>query len=144
MRIHKNICVRSAALAVLGLALSLAFVTQTTGATQSTECLGLIAALRAETEGVSIVGKNAEKNRAGLLGKLDGATTSLNRGKLCDAISKLNDFKVKVNQLIASGSINTDPAAGTTGLDLIEGADASIACVQAAVVAGGITCSVIE
>lgn len=140
MRIHKSLFVRGITLTVLALALSIGITGPSVSATQSSECLALIAALRAETEGVAIVGKNAEKNRTGLLGKLDGAARDLERGKLCGAIAKLNDFNQKINQLVASGSINTDPTAGSTGLDLIDGANSSIACIQAAVIEGGITC----
>ena len=85
-------------------------------------------------------GKQADKNRAGLLAKLDGASGDLDRGKLCGAIGKLADFNQKVNQLIASGSINTDSTVGTTGLDLIEDSNAAIACIQALVTESGITC----
>jgi hypothetical protein len=138
MRIHKSLFVRSITLTVLAFALSVAFTGSVAG--QTSECLALIAALRAETAGVVIVGKNADKNRTGLLGKLDGAARDLERGKLCGAIGKLQDFNQKINQLIASGSINTDPAAGTTGLDLIEGANASIACIQGLVAESGTAC----
>lgn len=140
MRILKSSFVRSAAYAMLAFAISAALIPSQTSANTMLECQSLIAALRADTEGVAISGKNAEKNRAGLLGKLDGASTSLNKGKLCDAISKLSDFRDKVNQLIASGSINSDPAAGVTGQDLVDGATEAIACVQAQVTESGITC----
>ena len=63
---------------------------------------------------------------------------------MCDAIQKLTDFRDKVNQLIASGKINNDPAAGVTGQDLVNGADEAIACIQAQVTQSGITCPVIE
>jgi hypothetical protein len=84
------------------------------------------------------------KNRAGLLDKLDNASRELDRVKLCDTIGKLTDFRYKVNQLIASGSINTDPTAGTTGQDLVDGANEAIACVQSLVTQSRITCPTIE
>jgi hypothetical protein len=140
MRIQKSLFLRSFTLTVLALVLSVSVTGPAANASQSSECLALIAALRAETVSVVIVGKNAEKNRTGLLGKLDGATRDLERGKLCGAIAKLQDFNQKVNQLIASGSINTDPAVGTTGLDLIEDANAAIACIQGLVAESGTTC----
>jgi hypothetical protein len=108
------------------------------------DCQALISMLRADTQSVVIVGKNAEKNRAGLLGKLDDATTSLERGKPCDAIGKLTDFRNKVNQLIASGSINTDPAVGVTGQDLANQATDAINCINAQAAQSGITCPAIE
>lgn len=133
-----RIFVRGITLTVLAFTLSVAFTGPVAG--QTSECLALIAALRTETEGVVITGRNAEKNRTGLLGKLDGATRDLQRGKLCGAIGKLQDFNQKVNQLIASGSINNDPAVGTTGLDLVEDANGAIACIQGLVAESGATC----
>lgn len=142
MRIHKNVLLRSVAFAALGFALSIAFAVRPAGATQS--CQALIDALRAETEAVALTGRQADKNRAGLLGKLDNATDDLSKGKLCGAIQKLTDFRNKVNQLIASGSINTDPTVGVTGQDLVDGANEAIACIQAQVALSGTTCPVIE
>ena len=142
MGIHKNVFVRSVAFAALALTLTLAFVVRQASA--STECQALIAELRTATEGVAITGKNAAKDRASLLGKLDNASRELERGKPCDAIRKLTDFRNKVNQLIASGHINTDETAGTTGQDLVSGADEAIACIQALAAESGTTCPVIE
>ena len=142
MRIRKNIFVRSVALAVLALAFSPAFVVQQANASMVQDCQTLIAALRADTEAVVLTGKNADKNRAGLLGKLDAASADLAKGKLCGAISKLSDFRDKVNQLIASGSINNDPAVGVTGQDLVNDATAAIACIEGLVAQSGTTCPV--
>jgi hypothetical protein len=144
MRIYQNLFVRGIVFAAVTLALSLAFIPRTASASTISECQALIAALRSETESVIIVGKNAEKNRLGLLSKLDNASVSLDRVKLCDAIRKLTDFRVKVNQLIASGSINTDPAAGVTGQDLVDGANEAITCVQSLVAQSGVTCPTLE
>ena len=140
MRIHLNVLARSVALAALTLAFSLSFVVRQASASQ--DCQSSITELRAATEVVTITGKNAAKDRAGLLAKLDNASNSLAKGKLCDAIQKLRDFRNKVNQLIVSGSINTDPAAGVTGQDLVSGADEAIACIEAQVAASGTTCPV--
>ena len=142
MRIHKNIFVRSVALAVLALAVSPAFVVRQATASMVQDCQTLIGALRTDTEAVVITGRNADKNRAGLLGKLDAASADLAKGKLCGAIRKLDDFRVKVNQLIASGSINTDPAVGVTGQDLVNDATAAIACIEGLVAQSGTTCPV--
>ena len=144
MRILKYSFLRSGAFAVLALAISTAFVAPLASASTISECQALIAALRTETEGVAISGKNAEKNRTGLVGKLDNSSVALDRVKLCDSIRKLNDFRNKVNQLIASGSINNDPTAGTTGQDLVDGATEAITCVQSLVAQSGITCPVLE
>ena len=144
MRIHKRVFVRSIALAALALALAPAFVVRQASASTVQDCQALIAALRADTQTVIIVGKNAEKNRAGLLGKLDDASVAINSGKLCSAIRKLNDFRVKVNQLIASGSINTDPAVGVTGQDLVNQATEAINCVQLHAEQSGTVCPPLE
>lgn len=135
---------RSVAFAALALALLPAVIVRQASASTISECQALIAALRADTEAVVITGKNAEKNRAGLIGKLDNASTALDRVKLCDARRKLTDFRDRVNQLIASGSINADPAVGVTGQDLVNGANEAIACVDSLIAQSGITCPTLE
>ena len=142
MRIHKNLFVRSVAFAVLALAISSALMSPAASASTISECQALIASLRADTETVVITGKNADKNRAGLLGKLDAASLDLDRGKFCGSLRKLTDYRDKVNQLIASGSINQDPAAGVTGQDLIDGVNESIACVESLIAQSGVVCPV--
>ena len=99
-------------------------------ATTITEVQAMITSLKTKTTSVLITGKSAEKDRAGLVAKLDEATLKVDQGKFCDAIAKLNDFKVRVNQLIAAGKINQDPAAGTTGQELLSDADATIAALN--------------
>ena len=136
MRIHRNVLVRSIAFATL----ALAFITIQVSATAMQDCAGLIAALRADTTTVVITGKNAEKDRAGLLNKLDAASDSLARGKFCTAIQKLTDFRNKVNQLIADGQINSDPNAGVTGQNLVDDANEAIACIQGLATQNGVTC----
>lgn len=95
-------------------------------ATTVTEVQAMITALRTKTETVIITGKSGDKDRAGLLGKLDEASLKVDQAKFCDAVVKVNDFKVKVNALIAAGRINQDPALGTTGQELLNDADAII------------------
>jgi hypothetical protein len=100
-------------------------------ATTVTEVQAMIASLRTKTEGVAITGKSAEtKDRPGLLGKLNEAALKVDQGKFCDAVAKLNDFKARVNQLIVAGKINQDPALGTTGQELLNDADATIAAIN--------------
>lgn len=99
-------------------------------ATTVTEVQAMIASLRTKTEGVVLTGKSADKDRAGLVGKLNEATLKVDQGKFCDAVVKLNDFKARVNQLIAAGKINQDPAVGTTGQELLNDADATIAALN--------------
>ena len=99
-------------------------------ATTITEVQAMLTSLKAKTTSVVITGKSADRDRAGLLLKLDEASLKLDQGKFCDAIVKVNDFKVKVNALIAAGRINQDPAAGTTGQELLADADAIIAALN--------------
>src|SRR6185503_13185328 len=96
-------------------------------ATTITEVQALIASLKAKTTTVTITGKQAEKDRASLLDKLNEASLKVDQAKFCDAVTKVNDFKAKVNQLIAAGKINQDPNAGTTGQELLTDADGIIA-----------------
>ena len=143
MRIHRNVLVRSIAFALVML-LSPAFIAVQVNASLMQDCQTLITSLRTATESAVITGKNAEKDRAGLLNKLDGASTALAAGKLCTAIQKLTDFRNKVNQLIASGEINSDPTVGVTGQNLVDDANEAIACIQALATQSGITCPVLE
>jgi hypothetical protein len=100
-------------------------------ATTVTEVQAMIASLKAKTTTVNITGKAAEtKDRPGLLDKLNEATLKVDQAKFCDAVQKVNDFKVKVNALIAAGKINQDPALGTTGTELLADADAIIAALN--------------
>ncbi len=100
-------------------------------ATTITEVQAMIASLKSKTETVDITGKNAEtKDRPGLLVKINEASLKLDQAKFCDSVAKLNDFKTNVNHLITVGRINQDPAAGTTGQELLADADAIIAALN--------------
>jgi hypothetical protein len=100
-------------------------------ATTVTEVQAMLTSLKEKSTNVIITGKSAEtKDRPGLLGKLNEASLKVDQAKFCDAIQKLNDFKIKVNQLIAAGRINQDPTAGTTGQELLNDADATIAALN--------------
>lgn len=121
--------------AALVCALALTISANVVRAETVSECQQLIASLKTETQSVAITGKSAEKDRTGLIGKLDNASLSLDRGKFCDAIQKLNDFKAKINQLIAAGSINQNPTDANgvslvTGQELLTDADAAINCIN--------------
>lgn len=114
-------------LAALLCALAIFVAAPLAHATTVTEVQAMIATLKAKTTNVIITGKSAEtKDRPGLLEKLDEAALKLDQGKFCDAVAKVNDFKVKVNALIAAGKINQDPTLGTTGQELLNDADAII------------------
>ena len=110
-------------------------------ATTVSECQAIIAGLKTKTTTVAISGKQADKDRATLALKLNEADLKLDQAKFCDAIVKLNDFKVKVNQLAAAGRINQDPAAGVTAQELLTDADAAITCINQLATQSGVTCT---
>jgi hypothetical protein len=116
--------------AALFCALALFVAAPLAHATTVTEIQAMLTNLKAKTTSVVITGKAAEKDRAGLLDKLNEASLKVDQAKFCDAIAKLNDFKARVNALIAAGKINQDPALGTTGQELIADADATIAALN--------------
>jgi hypothetical protein len=100
-------------------------------ATTITEVQAMISSLKTKTTTVIITGKSAEnKDRPGLIAKLDEAALKVDQAKFCDAIQKLNNFKTNVNHLITVGRINQDPALGATGQELLADADAIIAAIN--------------
>ncbi len=106
------------------------------------ECQAIINGLKAKTQTVVITGKGAEtKDRPGLIQKLDQASLELSRAKFCDAIMKLNDYKAKVNELIAAGRINQDPNVGVTAQELLTDADSAITCINQLATQSGTTCT---
>jgi hypothetical protein len=130
MKDNRKIMMKKISLAALVFAMAMFVAVPLAHATTITEIQASIANLKAKTETVAITGKQADKDRMGLLVKLNEATLKVDQGKFCDAIAKLNDFKARVNQLIVAGKINQDPALGTTGQELLADADASIALIN--------------
>ena len=116
--------------AAFAFAVAMLVATPVAFATTVSEVQAMITNLKARTESVVITGKSADKDRAGLVGKLNEASLKVDQAKFCDAVVKVNDFKNKVNQLIAAGKINQDPTVGTTGQDLLTDADAIIAALN--------------
>lgn len=92
---------------------------------QTADCQTQITNLRSATETVAITGKNADKDRAGLIGKLDAASAELSKGKNADAARKLTDYRLKVEQLAAAGRIASADAASLTSQ-----VDSAIACIN--------------
>src|ERR687890_460339 len=88
------------------------------------ECQAKIDVLKVQTKDATFIGQNAEKNRIGLLTKLDNASSKLAEGKNADAIQKLTDFKTTVNSLAGGGKI-----APADAQRLVSGADDAIACI---------------
>ncbi len=113
---------------LLGLTLSLLMWVSASPAQAETvtDCLAKIDVLRGQTENATFLGQNPEKNRTGLVTKLDNASAKLAEGKNADAIQKLTDFKTKVTALNTQGKINPDDAQS-----LISGADDAITCIRA-------------
>ena len=112
-------------------------------ATTVTEVQAMLASLKTKTETVAITGKSAEtKDRSGLLEKTNDSILKVDQAKFCDAVAKLNDFKVRVTALIEAGRINQDPALGTTGQELLADADAIISALNQLQLQGtGTTCA---
>jgi hypothetical protein len=113
---------------LLGLTLSALLMLMATAPSQAqTEgtCQEAFTVLRDDTESVPITGGKIDKERAGLLKLVDDAQALASIGKTSDAVKKLSDFTVKVDQLEAAGRISADSA-----YLLRSDAQATIACVQ--------------
>ena len=140
-----KISMKKSAAAIL-FAVAVMFSAAVAHATTVTEAQTLLANLKTETQSVVITGKSAEKDRTGLIGKIDNASFAVDSAKFCGAVQKLNDFKQKINQLIAAGSINQNPtdAAGNTlvtGTQLLADADAAINAINSLQTqSGGASC----
>lgn len=91
------------------------------------ECQAKIDSLTAQTASAEFFGQNAAKDRAGLLDKLDEATTKLAEGKFADAIQKLTDFRTEVEALNVAVKPKINPGHAAA---LIAGANDAIACID--------------
>ena len=113
---------------LLGLTLSLLMWVSASPAQAETvdKCQAKIAALKSQTQSATFFGQNAEKNRTGLVSKLDNASAKLAEGKNADAIQKLTNFRDTVAALNTQGKINPDHAN-----TLISGANDAIDCITA-------------
>jgi hypothetical protein len=106
-------------------ALSVLTVVVQARAQTASECQPQITALRQATVSATFTGQNPAKDQAGLIGKLDSATTKVEQGKIADAVQALTQFRDKVVTLQAQGKIDSGDAAV-----LIVGADDAIACLE--------------
>jgi hypothetical protein len=88
-------------------------------------CSDQFTVLQAHAQAVPITGGKVDKERAGLVKLVVDAQALASIGKTTDAITKLGDFTVKVDQLEAAGRISAESAAL-----LRADADAASACLQ--------------
>jgi len=103
------------------------------------ECQQLITVIQQDVAGVAIGGNNPDQTRSSLSSKLSSAIIKLNQGKFCDAINKLQDFKISVLALAvpnAKGETKLDPADANR---LAAEADEAIQCI-AGLLPAGTTC----
>ena len=109
-------------LALLGTALAPGAASATT----VQECQAQIADLRAATADDAVTtftSRQAAKEEAGLLVKLDAASTEL-RKKPGTAVQKLADYRDHVAKITSDGKL-------VSSVDLVGGANEAIACIQA-------------
>ena len=128
-RLTRRGVTRLAAAALVAAGMGTVRLTPGVAAESVEECEAKIEALRRATAGVDSF-SNPEKDRTGLLGKLNSASAKLAQGKFEDAIQSLTQFREKVVSLRSQGKIDPDDANA-----LIAGADDAIACVQSLIVA---------
>jgi hypothetical protein len=123
--------VRTAGIGVgllVGLTLSVLLMLMATASAQAQtagSCQEEFTVLRTHTGTVLITGGKIDKERAGLLKLVDDAETLASIGKSSDAVKKLGDFTVKVDQLEAAGRISAESAD-----QLRSDAQATIVCLQ--------------
>jgi hypothetical protein len=97
----------------------------TAPATAAPTCQDQFNQLEAHTKALAITSGKPERERTGLLKLAEDAKTLATVGKTPDAIKKLRDFEVKVDQLEAAGRISAQ-SAGELRMD----AEATIACLE--------------
>lgn len=124
----KEIMMKKISFAAFAFALAMLIATPVAFATTVSEVQAMITQLKGKVQTVQIFGKFAEtKDRPGLLGQLDGVALTLDQGKFCNSVKKVQDFQVKVNAMISDGTkINQDPTLGVTGSELVADGDAII------------------
>ena len=100
-------------------------------ATTFAECQAALTQLKTDTQNVALAGPKAEtKDRPGMIAIVDAASLLVSQAKFGDAVTKLENFKTKVNDQLKAKNINTDPAQGVTAQDLLNEADSAIACIK--------------
>lgn len=125
-RLTRRGVARLAAAALVATSLGTARLPDTAAQESVDGCQAKISILRTATERTTFSGQNAAKDQAGLVGKLESASTKLAQGKFGDAIQTLTQFRDKVATLQSQGKIALSDANA-----LIAGANDAIACIQA-------------
>jgi hypothetical protein len=97
----------------------------TAPAAAATTCQEQFDLLEADTQSVAITAGKVDKERTGLLKLIEDAEALTELGKTSDAIKKLLDYEVKVDQLEAAGRISAESAAR-----LRADAEATITCLH--------------
>jgi hypothetical protein len=112
-------------------------------ATTVSEVQSMINQLKEKVQLIPISGKQAEtKDRPGLIGQLSGVSLTLDQGKFCNSVTKVQDFQKKVNDMISANKLNQDPTLGPTGQELLNDADAIVAALnELQVQSGGAPCN---
>ena len=112
-------------------------------ATTVSEVQSMINQLKEKVQLIPISGKQAEsKDRPGLIGQLSGVSLTLDQGKFCNSVTKVQDFQKKVNDMISAGKLNQDPTLGPTAQDLLNDSNAIIAALNdLQVQSGGAPCN---
>ena len=104
-----------------------------TYASTVTECLGQISSIEsnlgADCSGIDLLGRNTDRTCASLNSKLDGADTKLNEAKLDDAIQKLGDFIMSLEDMLYARKQKVDDGAVTVD-SLIIAAEDAIICIS--------------
>jgi hypothetical protein len=106
-------------------ALSVLTVAVPTQAQIVASCADQFGELQDATQAVPNTGGKVDKERAGLLKLVDDAEALAKIGKTADAVTKLGNFTVKVDQLEAAGRISAESAT-----ELRKEAATTIACLQ--------------
>ncbi|HET9439401.1 MAG TPA: hypothetical protein VFO52_04495, partial [Longimicrobiales bacterium] len=102
--------------------------TGTIAMTSVAECGADITAVEQAVGEVTFLGRQADKDRAGLQGKLDNAQVKLDEGKFADTIDKLTDFRETV---IALRDAAKPKLSAADAQKLLDAVDMALACVSA-------------
>lgn len=129
------------ALTITLLTLSFLILTPRAFASTVTEAKETIALLRSATEYATIMGRDAEHERAFLLRNLDAASLSVDQAKFCKAIKNLRDFSERVQRLEREGRIEFRNQHGVTVHDMHEAESMADQIINDLIAQSGVNCS---